>query len=70
MRPLAVEAKLKVSETVDRGLSGIGTNDRANLIVQRDVFVAGSTRNRVQAPRIERSELVRRGRIVHTCFNV
>ena len=70
MCPLVVEAKPNVSETVDRGLSGSGTNDRANLIVQRDVFVAGYTRNRVQAPRIECSELVRRGRMVQTYFNV
>ena len=47
MRPLVVEAKLKVLETVDRGLSGHGTNDCASPIVHCDVLVAKFTGNKV-----------------------
>lgn len=45
MRPLVVEAEVRISETVERGLSGNGTNGRANLVVQRDVLVVGTRRN-------------------------
>ena len=65
MCPLVVEAKPNVSETVDRGLSGNGANDRTNLVVQRNVLVAGSTRNKVRALQIERPELVRHDRFVY-----
>ena len=40
--PLVVEAELEVSETIDRRLSRNSTDDRANLIFQRDVLVTGT----------------------------
>ena len=46
--PLVVEAELEVSKAVDRGLSGNGTNDRANLILQGDVLVTHPLRDQVR----------------------
>lgn len=46
--PIVVEAKLEVSETIDCRLPRNSTDDRANLILQRDVIVTGSLRDEIR----------------------
>lgn len=64
MGPFVVKAEFEVSKTVDRRLSRNGTNDRANLILQRDVLVSGSLRDEIRTFQIERPELVGHDRLV------
>ena len=62
--PLVAEAEFEVSETIDRRLSGNSTDYGANLILQRDVFVAGSLGDEVRTFQVERPEFVGHGCLV------
>ena len=64
MTPLVVEAELEVSEAVDRHLFGNGTNDGANLILQRYVLVAGALRYEVRTLQVQCPKLVDHDRLV------
>ena len=64
MTPLVVETELEVPETVDRGLSGNGADDGTNLIIQRDVLIAGSLGDEVRTLEVKRPELVCHDRLV------
>ena len=64
MTPLVVETELEVSETVDRRLSGNGADDGTNLIIQRDVLVAGSLRYEIRTLQVKGPKLVGHDRLV------
>ena len=46
--PFVVEAELEISKTIDRCLSRNGANDRANLVIERDILIARTLRNEVR----------------------
>ena len=56
--PLVIEAEFEVSETIDRRLSRNGTDNRANLIVQRDILVAGPSRDEVRTLQVKRPKFI------------
>ena len=58
MAPLVVETELEVSETVDRGLSRNSTNNRANLIFQRNILISRPLRDEIRTLQVECPELV------------
>ena len=64
MTPVIVETKLEVSEAVDCRLPGNGADDSTDLVLQRDVFVAGSLRHEARALQVERPKLVGHDRLI------
>ena len=64
MTPLVVESELEVSETIDRRLSGNRADDGTNLIIQRNVLVAGSLRYEVRTLRVKCPELIGHDRLI------
>ena len=58
MTPVIVETELEVSEAVDCRLSGNGADNSTDLVLQRDVLVAGSLRYKARALQAERPKLV------------
>src|ERR1700743_3473991 len=59
-----VIAEFEVPETIDRRLPRNSTNDWADLILQRDILVAGSSRDEVRTFHIQCPELVNHERLV------
>lgn len=64
MTPVVVEAEFEVSEAIDGRLSGNGTNNGTNLVLQSDILVARSLRDEIRTLQVERSELVCHDRLV------